>query len=319
MSGSPEPRQILPAAKRRAFCTYFDSNYLSRGIVMLGSLLKHDPSASAHVLCLDETTERVLNTQFPSRVKTIPLERVSAFDPRLPALRATRGLWAYYATHKPTFLRYVMQEYGPFEWVAFIDADTAFYGSLSPVFEEIADASIGLSPHRFSPANSESSKYGVFNAGFICFRDDPEGRLCLSDWQEDCIEWCHDMVLPDGRFMNQGYLTRWPERYRNVAIIRHPGANVAPWNLGSHRIEFANGSVTVDGETLIFFHFSGIRRFKDGSWGARYDVRPFPGVLPKLYQPYIARIERTRKRLLAVYGEAGTGSVRAEQNQPAET
>ena len=39
---------------RRLYCTYFDAGYLSRGVVMLESLIACDPEAHVYVLALDE-------------------------------------------------------------------------------------------------------------------------------------------------------------------------------------------------------------------------------------------------------------------------
>jgi hypothetical protein len=304
------------ATGRRAFCTYFDSNYIVRGIVMLGTLLTHDAEAAVHVLCLDDTTEKVLNAEFGSRITTISLERLHAFDPRLPALRSTRSTWAFYATHKAALAYYVMSACGPFEWVTVIDADTAFYRSLAPVFEELADASIGLSPHRFPDPDDPLAKFGTYNAGFICFRDDPIARRCLNDWREDCIQWCEEKALADGRFMNQGYLNRWPGRYANVAIIEHPGANLGPWNVRSHRLHDVGGAPYVDDEPLIFFHFSGLLREADGTWdlSKASGITSLPELMTKLYQPYVHSLERVRKELIAAHGVSGTGSVRFKRH-----
>jgi hypothetical protein len=299
-------------SRRRAYCTYFDSNYIARGIVMLDTLLAHDTAAAIHVLCFDDTTEKVLNAEFGARITTISLDRLHRFDPRIPELRTTRSTWAFYATHKAALASYVMTECGPFEWVTVIDADTAFYGNLAPVFDEIEDASIGVSPHRFAEPDDPQARFGKFNAGFICFRDNPIARRCLSDWREDCIQWCEETVLPDGRFMNQGYLNRWPDRYPNVAIIEHPGANLAPWNVRSHHLTEVSGIRYVDDEPLIFFHFSGLSRDAAGHWHARKEpgFESLNSVLAKLYKPYIETLERIGKKLLATYGVSGSGSVR---------
>ena len=81
------------------------------------------------------------------------------------------------------------------------------------MFDEIGAASIGLSPHRFSESLQHLIRYAEYNAGCVYLRNDETGRRCLADWRDDCFEWCAEQAQEDGRFMNQGYLNRWPERY----------------------------------------------------------------------------------------------------------
>jgi hypothetical protein len=302
----------IAGAPKRAFCTYFDANYLSRGIIMIGSLLEHDPAATVFVLCLDDTAARVLGNWFGSRITTLRTEQLHQFDPRLPTLRDQRHPWEFYATHKPVFMHFLLTECGPFSWVVFIDADSAFYSSLTPLFDEIATASVGLSPHRFADRKDPRRIFGRFNAGFVCFHDDPIARRCLRDWREDCIDWCYRKTLPDGRYMNQGYLDRWLERYPNVAVIRHPGVNLAPWNVGGCRFEVVNSKVLINGQPLISFHFSALLRKDNGEWHSHFgpDLGPLPQVRAALYTPYVKQVEAIRTQLMQTQGLTGTGSVR---------
>lgn len=312
MSGSGTP---LPASPR-AMCTYVDSHYLSRGIVAIRRLLEHDPGFRVHVLCFDEAVAPVLDDVFGGRVVAVPLAELHAAEPRIPHLRADRTPWEFIATHKAAFMLHVMTARGPFEWVSFIDADTASYQSVGPVFVELAGSSIGVSPHRFPADDVAATRFGVFNAGFICVRDDTTGRRCLREWSEDCIGWCREQPQADGRFMNQGYLTAWPHRYPAVAVIRHPGANLAPWNLGSHTITYEADGVRVDGEPLLFFHFSALARQPDGTWITQHadKLRPWPEIVTRLYKPYLAEVGAVERQLLARHGLSGTGSVRFDRS-----
>ena len=44
----------------RVYCTYFDHNYLSRGLALYHSLQRHAPGARLWVLCLSERCFDVL-------------------------------------------------------------------------------------------------------------------------------------------------------------------------------------------------------------------------------------------------------------------
>lgn len=43
-----------------AYATYFDVNYLVKGVAMIRSLLASDPGSSVRVVCLDDDTFRLL-------------------------------------------------------------------------------------------------------------------------------------------------------------------------------------------------------------------------------------------------------------------
>jgi hypothetical protein len=196
----------------------------------------------------------------------VPLssDDLQAFEPRLEGCRA-RSRSAFYATHKPVLPLLALSRRPDLVAVAHVDADCYFFTSTAPLFDEIGPASIAVSPHDFSPVFEHLIVCGRFNAGFIYWRHDAVGLRCLQDYREDCLAWCESCVGPDGRFMNQGYLTRWPERYPGVHVIRHPGVNLAYWNIAGRRLG-GIWRVKVNGQPLIFYHFSGLFLDEAGIW-----------------------------------------------------
>lgn len=294
------------------FATYFDSHYAAKGLTMLRSLRRHQPSAELTVLCLDADVERILRAVAPS-ARLIGLARLVDAEPRLAALRAQRKTWEFYATAKAVYLHRLLEALALDDVLAYVDADTCFHAAPLPAFAAELDAhSIVVSPHRYSPGAAHLSVYGPFNAGFGLWRADATARECLRDWAEACIAWCHETVMADGRFMNQGYLAAWPDRYAGVRIAGHPGINLAPWNVTAHTLQDSPDGLRVDGWPVVFFHFSNLARSHDGEWRT-YDIADslrHPLVMERLYVPYIAELEATRQYLLAHFGMEGTATVR---------
>src|SRR5262249_45386011 len=124
----------------------------------------------------------------------------------------------------------------------------------------------------------------------------------------DCIAWCGSRRQPDGRWMNQGYLERWPERYPGVAIIGHPGANLALWNVETTPVARVARGLTVGGRPLVFFHYGSMRPTAAGDWSSLFPLPPSlaPLLREAIYAPYFDAVGRVSRRLRARHGIRGT-------------
>jgi hypothetical protein len=285
------------SVKTRGYVTYFNQRYIARAHVMLRSLRRHDPAAEIFALCFDEPAQRLTAELGDSRLSIVSPQELYDLDPALAACR-DRGASAFRATHKPALALYALRKRPDLGAVAHIDADAYFFSTPEPLFAEIGEAPIALSPHRFVFNQQRNEWVGRFNAGFIYWKNDVAGRRCLIEYRVDCIDWCAPESMPDGRFMNQGYLTRWPQRYPGVHIIRHPGVNLAPWNIAGHSIDAARG-ITVDGVPLIFFHFSGLVADDRGRWRTGYTEFGTNLKIARraIYAPYLEEVERAEQRI----------------------
>src|SRR5262245_16596392 len=255
---------------------------------MIRSLRQRESTAAIHVLALDDLCARGLDEVLGSTIRLIRMRTLHAYDPELTARRDERSAWAFYATHKPALARFVTEGAEPPETLTYLDADLWFFDDLSALFAEIGAASIGLSPHRFHEGSAHLAIYGTYNAGCIYWRNDATARRAIADWRAECLEWCDERPDSAGRFMNQGYLSRWPERYTGVHVIENPGVNLGPWNLDGHVVERRGHRVTVDGSPLVFYHFSGVVR-ADNGWYSWYPHRGdhFEVAQTAIYTPYL--------------------------------
>lgn len=295
----------------QVYCTYFDSAYLARGIAMVESLRRHDPGCRIVVLALDELCARVLLKRFADTLQIIEPAVLHAREPRLLDARRQRSAWAYYATQKPSLAMFTMESGLRPESVMYIDADTWFFGDPQPMFDEIGARSVGVFANRFHSGTLHLGIFGLYCGGCVYWRDDETGRRCLAEWRDDCLDWCGEQPQPDGRFMNQGYLNRWPDRYAGVAVVRHPGCNLAPWNVDGHILSLESGKLRVGGRPLIFYHFSGLNRDSAGGWFSYHPHLEKQGGLARewIYQPYLAALETESRRLQEEVGIDGLGTV----------
>jgi hypothetical protein len=280
-----------------AYATYFDQRYLARALVMLRSLRRHDPNAPIFALCFDRISAEMVASLDEPGIVAITHAAMLDTEPRLAAC-SERSRWEFYATHKAILPLHLLEHYPGIDAIAHIDADTCFYSSPADLFAELGHASIGLSPHRFSPAFEPAIIHGQFNAGFVYWRRDATGLRCLREFRDQCLAWCFNRVEPDGRYMNQGYLTAWPQRYDNVQVLRHPGANLAYWNIAGHQLTVGNPP-QVDGQPLVFYHFSNIHRDAAGQWRTPYfDFGAGQAVaVQEIYFPYLALVDEMARWL----------------------
>ena len=293
------------------YCTLFESTYLPRGLVMVRSLLRVDPAATVHVYCMDVITERVLRSLQLERVSVIGLRELEDYDPSLAAVRPLRTLGEYCWTATPSVCLHSLDHGGAAAGVTYLDADLEFYADPRPVFAERPDASILLTPHRYSPDQYAARRdhptlTGVFNVQFVHFRNDANARPALTWWRERCLDWCYNRY-EDGRFGDQRYLDDWPERFEGVHAVEHVGAGLAPWNARQFNLSARNDQLLVGSVQLIFYHYSALRlhaatllgsaaALRGGSHGtvrgARWsNVRPLtPGEFQMLWVPYLERV-----------------------------
>lgn len=288
--------------------TYCDTRYLAGCLVMLRSLRTVSPQARVTVLCLDAGVGIALRRLEPG-VELVEPSTLERFRPELVEAVAGRSTWERYATLKPALVGWALTRRAEGDLVAYVDADLDFHADTGALVDALGPGSVGITPHRFPSSLGHMRVYGRFNAGFGLFRNDDDGRRCVERWTGQCIEMCSEWAR--GRFMNQSYLDAWPES-PGVVVLNHPGANLAPWNVGSHRIEEAGASVTVDGQPLLFFHFSQLRRDPDGRWRMRLidEAQRLPALIRRVYVPHVAALERAAEDVQSALGTDGIGMAR---------
>ena len=80
-----------------------------------------------------------------------------------------------------------------------------------------------------------------------------------SEWAKNCIEWCFQR-LEKGN-MRSKIFKLWPDKYNNLKILNHKGANLAVWNVKNYSIKMKEDKIFIDDQPLIFYHFAGLKQF----------------------------------------------------------
>lgn len=278
----------------RFFCTYFDSRYLSRGLALHESLRRHAGEFHLTVLCLDQACRDQLTRRNFANVTLLGLPELEAAEPELARVKRVRSVSEFYFTITPCLVRRCLADLPEGEILTYLDADLYFFADPQPIFDELGDNSVAIIPHNFPPALEHLNRFGRFNVGWVSFRNDIAGRECLEWWRERCLEWCFDRY-EEGLYADQAYLDRWQEKFENVIVIEHPGANVAPWNIARHPLRWHDGRLEVAEAPLLFYHFHALRQVEPGVFDSglgKYGVTPDAVVRERLYRPYLAALHQ---------------------------
>lgn len=281
----------------RVYCTYFDSGYLSRGLALISSLREHGDFSPVYVLALDDATATYLENYAPKNVFVLRIEELEQAEPALLPLKATRSRMEYYFTCTPLLIRHVMNLHNvPGGMSIYLDGDLYFFDNPDLVIDELGQSSVGIIEHRYpNRLATKLAKYGRFNVGWVGFKDDAAGRAVLDWYSNKTLEWCSDKP-EEGKYADQGYLNWFPD-FNGVKVLTPAGFNLAPWNVASHTITSSTRKgepthVYVDNDSLVFFHFHGLRqvgaRFATGELS--YGARLTPTLKKLVYQPYVDKL-----------------------------
>lgn len=295
----------------RYFCTYFDSNYLLKGLTLYRSLVRHAGSFRLWILCFDDLSYKIIEKLELPEIIPISLKEFEKGDMELLQAKGNRSAIEYYFTSTPSLPLYIFKNYPEVELITYLDADLFFFSDLSPIFDEFGNNSILIIGHRFPLHLRHLEVNGVYNVGYLSFRRDKEGLACLEWWRKKCIEWCYDRV-EKGRFADQKYLDDWPVSFANVKVLEHKGANLAPWNLNNYIVSVEFQELFIDNQPLIFFHFHGLKkvgRYLYDSGLRTYNTALSPIFKHYLYSPYIKELHKTQGLLTQLADRPVTGAV----------
>lgn len=266
---------------------------------MIRSLRRHDFGAIVWVLCLSDQCMAALRALGEPDLRLIALSDFEAAYPVLAATKADRSLIEYYFTLTPSVVSHVLDQVQADETVTYVDGDLYFFASPAPLHEMLEGQAVTIIPHRFVAAQRHLERFGIYNVGWLGFRNDSRGRAVAHWWRDRCIEWCHDRLEGD-RYADQKYLDRFQQLFEGVVPVDHPGANLAPWNVDRHVLTLENGRLLADGEPVIFFHYQGLRELGEHLYFTchhQYRASLTRLMRRHIYRPYLLELSAIRKEV----------------------
>lgn len=166
---------------------------------------------------------------------------------------------------KPFFAEALIKDFNP-DSIIYLDADMKLFNPLNLIFEKFKENySILLTGHLYTIlkdekeviSNREIRKYGLYNAGFLAFKNDAIGNEFLQWWRRMLFEKCL-REDKNGIYYDQTWLDLVPIYFSSdTYIIKDLGYNVAYWNSKERKLTLQNEQYFINASIpLIFYHFA---------------------------------------------------------------
>lgn len=299
------------------FATIASANYLAYVKVLRDSLARHAPGAPFEVLLVDRPTPEVdaavasagLHATYAQDLGIADFEHI-AFKFNLVELNTAL---------KPTFLKRLLAQ--GHERAVYLDPDIRLFAPPQPVLEALDSSEIVLTPHALAPimdgkrpSDIDFLRVGTFNLGFVALRAGASSAAFLDWWERRCLGQGFDDAT-FGVFVDQKWIDLVPSYFTSFRILRHPGCNVAYWNLHERALAGAQAAYSANGQPLVFFHFSGVNP-RTPQLLSKHQNRhvPQPGsVLAELVADYCAALLAAGH---ARYQQLGYGFARLDDGTP---
>jgi hypothetical protein len=265
--------------------TICSNNYLAHAKTLGDSYLKHHPD-HRFIIGLVDTLHESFDYSVFNTFEIIPVAELNI--PEFDELNSKYNIVELNTAVKPTYFHYIFEKYKP-ENLMYIDPDILVVSPFEEVLDLLKTKNIIITPHictpvedEFAPTDYHTLRGGIFNLGFIALSNYTSVKGFLS--------WWHDRVVKYGfadfaqsMFYDQLWINYVPVFYDNYAILKHPGYNMANWNLHERALS-ENGATFSVNEIypLRFFHFSSYKFQKPEvicAYLSRYDFNSRPDLV----------------------------------------
>ncbi len=275
---------------------------------MYQSLKKAMPTAHLYVFCFDQLALDYLKSHTQKDLTPISLNEFE--DDELLRVKQTRTQVEYCWTCTPSVIRFCLKKYS-LDRCTYLDADLFFFNSPQPIFEEMGNADVLITEHRFSETYKTSIINGIYNVQFMVFKNTPNSLQTLEWWRNSCNKWCYNR-LEDGKLGDQKYLDNWTTEFQGIHVLKHLGGGMGPWNIQQYELiktqNLLSGRETTSGKpfTPLFYHFHNFKIYQDGFAIAIY-YKLSEEIIQFIYRIYLEKLYSVTMSLQGLPQFSGKG------------
>lgn len=243
---------FLSKLNKKALCFLYDAKYKNQGDHALLSAKRHNPKYTI-IHLTDDKTKSIADI---------------ILSPEDIGLQSSDPNWSIIG--RVAIIEHVLTKLGFYSCI-FIDGDTYTYNPYTELQNELdKGCSLAVIPHIIEPL-PEDGLYpqtrtmcfsGNYNTG--CFGATIHGIDFIKWWVKQTS--MYPQSIPEaGLASEQGWLRFAGDFDDKTKIFRHPGYNVAYWNVKERILDKRRDKWLIDGKPLVLMHFSGLKKELDPS------------------------------------------------------
>lgn len=245
--------------KQLAF-TICSNNYLAQAVTLGYSLIRHNPDYIFKIGLTDIRNGQINYQSWPFEIVEVSSIGISDFEGMIKRYNIIELNTAV----KPFYFRYFFETDSSIGVIVYFDPDILIFGSLNELNDIMIRSAVVITPHFTTPLNDNKWQAeedflnsGLYNLGFLALKRDVISGKLIEWWAERLMNKAY--INPSkGLFTDQIWINFVPLFFDNVCILKHPGYNMAYWNLHERRLgEDLNVIKDDKSYPLVFFHFSG--------------------------------------------------------------
>lgn len=260
----------------KAVYTICSPSHIAEAKTLIASTVQHNPGVNCYIFLFnaDEFAENELNSFNMAQTLVADHLGLAHFN----EMKARYNAFELSCALKPYLADYLLFKKG-YKQVVYFDADIWVTDSLVHVWNDLQQKDLILTGHVNSTTiwnNDEIAvkarrciernmlRGGTFNGGFFAMNNSAAVTQFLTWWKHVLIDGAYNKPSK-GLFTDQLWLMMTPVLFNDLyAGSKHPGYNMAYWNLDERKLHQENGQYQVSTATgttapLIFYHFSGYR------------------------------------------------------------
>ena len=271
--------------------TLCSNNYLAQAKVLADSFLKFNNDFEFIIGLVDKCSDEVDYSFFrPATILTVDEIGISEFN----LLHNKYNIVELNTAVKPFYFSYFFDQKAA--KVIYLDPDILVFAKFDEVLNLLNEHAIILTPQACTPIDDNHAPSdidllgtGIFNLGFIALKQNDEVTAFLGWWQKRIMKYGF-AKQQENMFYDQLLINLVPVFFSNYFILKHPGYNMAAWNMHERNVTTYEEDTVIINEKyeLVFFHYSGYKINDPETiciYSSRYsfDARPDVKQLFKIY------------------------------------